>query len=55
MVKNPSTDAHCKTTLILAPTALIDQWKNEVEDKTDGFLKVGIYHGTLSLLEPPSF
>ncbi|KZV76703.1 hypothetical protein PENSPDRAFT_646154 [Peniophora sp. CONT] len=35
-----------KTTLILAPLALLPQWKQEIEDKTDGSFKTIIYHGT---------
>lgn len=44
LVKNSPTDAR-KTTLIIAPTALMDQWKLEIELKTDEGLKCLIYHG----------
>lgn len=46
MVMNRSKDKARKTTLILAPTALLDQWKAEIESKTNCDLKVLIYHGT---------
>ncbi|PPQ80470.1 hypothetical protein CVT24_002545 [Panaeolus cyanescens] len=45
MMMNPSQDPKKKTTLILAPLALLDQWKMEIEMKTDADLKVLIYHG----------
>ncbi|OWZ52414.1 hypothetical protein C351_03689 [Cryptococcus neoformans c8] len=46
MVANPSQDVQCKTTLIIAPLALLSQWKNEIESKTtEGLMKVLIYHG----------
>ncbi|WVW83354.1 hypothetical protein I302_105373 [Kwoniella bestiolae CBS 10118] len=41
-----SEDQKVKTTLIIAPLALLHQWKNEIEAKTTpGFLRVLIYHG----------
>jgi len=46
MVVNRSKDPTCKTTLIIAPLALLDQWKLEIETKTDCGLKCLIYHGT---------
>ena len=61
IVKNQSTDPICKTTLIIAPTALLDQWKMEIDLKTNCQLKCLIYHGSLySLLiahhtKSPSF
>ncbi|KIK70117.1 hypothetical protein GYMLUDRAFT_255303 [Collybiopsis luxurians FD-317 M1] len=45
MMMNRSQDPKCKTTLILAPTALLDQWKQELELKTNVNLKCYIYHG----------
>jgi hypothetical protein len=49
MVKNPPKIADRKagraTTLILAPLSLLDQWKREIEEKTDLDLDVFIYHG----------
>jgi SNF2 family DNA or RNA helicase len=33
-------------TLIVAPLALLAQWKGEIEDKTDGHFSVLIYHGS---------
>ncbi|KAJ9107372.1 hypothetical protein QFC21_000822 [Naganishia friedmannii] len=45
MIANPSTDPTCKTTLIVAPLALLEQWKLEIEHKTYGQLRVYIFHG----------
>ncbi|WWC85278.1 uncharacterized protein L201_000140 [Kwoniella dendrophila CBS 6074] len=46
IVTNQSEDPKIKTTLIIAPLALLTQWKNEIESKTTaGLLKVLIYHG----------
>jgi SNF2-related domain len=45
IVTNRSTDPLCKTTLIIAPLALLDQWKMEIETKTNCKLKCLIYHG----------
>lgn len=39
-VKLPS-----KTTLIIAPLAVVKQWEREINEKTDAGLKVYIYHG----------
>ncbi|KAJ9104320.1 hypothetical protein QFC19_003960 [Naganishia cerealis] len=46
IVANPSEDPSCKTTLIVAPVALLEQWKLEIENKTYGQLDVYIFHGT---------
>lgn len=45
MVKNPSDDPLVKTTLIIAPVALLQQWQLEIEIKTNGNVKAYIYHG----------
>lgn len=45
MVANPSQDMSCKTTLIVAPLALLEQWKLEIEHKTYGQLSVFVFHG----------
>ncbi|KAI9636028.1 SNF2 family N-terminal domain-containing protein, partial [Dioszegia hungarica] len=46
IVKNKSVDPRVKTTLIVAPLAVLNQWKSEIESKTtEGLLKVGIHHG----------
>ncbi|ESK90272.1 snf2 superfamily protein [Moniliophthora roreri MCA 2997] len=46
MVKNRSNNPNCKTNLILAPLALLDQWKLEIELKTNDLFKCLIYHGS---------
>lgn len=43
MVKHASTDRKIKTTLIVLPLPLIQQWKAEIESKSD--LTVYVYHG----------
>ncbi|KAI5477304.1 hypothetical protein MNV49_006525 [Pseudohyphozyma bogoriensis] len=46
MCKNSSNDPKEKTSLIVAPLALLDQWKEEILSKTtDKHFKVLIYHG----------
>ena len=44
----PSTDQACKTTLIVAPVALMRQWEKEIERHIHHLyrLKVHIYHGS---------
>ncbi|KAJ7039861.1 SNF2 superfamily protein [Mycena alexandri] len=46
MCKNPSEDPACKTTLIIAPLALLGQWNQEISTKTNAGWKVLIYHGS---------
>ncbi|TFY75227.1 hypothetical protein EWM64_g8785 [Hericium alpestre] len=46
MVSNKSSDPRVKTTLIVAPVALLDQWQMEIEMKTDCGMKCYIYHGS---------
>ncbi|PPQ82538.1 hypothetical protein CVT25_007147 [Psilocybe cyanescens] len=45
LVHNRSTNPKCKTNLIIAPLALLNQWKLEIETKTNLDLKCLIYHG----------
>ncbi|KAF8633893.1 hypothetical protein AX15_001196 [Amanita polypyramis BW_CC] len=45
MVKNRSKDPLCKTNLIVAPPALLNQWKLEIELKTNNTLSCLVYHG----------
>ncbi|GAA5899596.1 uncharacterized protein JCM6883_005269 [Sporobolomyces salmoneus] len=46
MCANESRDPDEKTTLIVAPLALLEQWKEEIEEKTEkGYFSVFIYHG----------
>lgn len=49
MVKNRSVDPARKTTLIIAPLALLDQWKLEIEDKSSCGFSCLIYHGRFQL------
>ncbi|KAF7976186.1 hypothetical protein HWV62_7352 [Athelia sp. TMB] len=46
MTINQATGSDVKTNLILAPMALLDQWKLEIETKTNDAFKCHIYHGS---------
>lgn len=47
LVSRPSKNDNCKTTLIVAPVALLKQWEREIRKKlkADHKLSVYIYHG----------
>ncbi|GAA5972276.1 hypothetical protein JCM11641_002387 [Rhodosporidiobolus odoratus] len=46
MLCTQSKDKNEKSTLIVAPVALLEQWKSEIEEKVEaGYLSVCIYHG----------
>ena len=47
MVYNRPKDPNCKTTLIVAPVALLSQWTLEIEMKTACGFECVIYHGRL--------
>ena len=45
MAMNRSDDPKEKSTLILAPVALLEQWREEIESKTAHTMRVHVYHG----------
>ncbi|KAK0211484.1 SNF2 family N-terminal domain-containing protein [Armillaria fumosa] len=45
MIKNRSNDPLCKTNLIMAPLGLLDQWKLEIQLKSNDSLRCIVYHG----------
>ncbi|PLW46655.1 hypothetical protein PCASD_03707 [Puccinia coronata f. sp. avenae] len=51
MVKNRSTDPKTKATLVLAPLALLNQWKEEIADRSTCDFTVLIYHSSSKPLE----
>ncbi|OAV97593.1 hypothetical protein PTTG_01908 [Puccinia triticina 1-1 BBBD Race 1] len=51
MVKNRSTDPKIKGTLILAPLALLTQWKEEIAERSTCDLSVLIYHSSAKVAD----
>lgn len=51
MLKNRSDDKTCKTNLIIAPKALLQQWKLEIEMKSQDTLKCLVYHGSFPAVD----
>lgn len=45
MIANKSNDKKCRSTLIIVPLAIIDQWKTEIAIKGSSAIKVFLYHG----------
>ncbi|GAA6038972.1 hypothetical protein JCM8097_000134 [Rhodosporidiobolus ruineniae] len=45
-IGNESRDPREKTTLVICPVALLEQWKTEIEEKVEkGYFSVAVYHG----------
>ncbi|KAL1746595.1 P-loop containing nucleoside triphosphate hydrolase protein [Schizophyllum fasciatum] len=44
-VNMPPMDAKVRATLIVVPAALLQQWKDEVDGKTNGLFRAHIHHG----------
>ncbi|KAI9280662.1 SNF2 family N-terminal domain-containing protein [Sporodiniella umbellata] len=51
----PAGTLELKSTLVICPVSLIDQWRREVETKTQPSLKVLVYHGTNRVKSPLDF
>ncbi|KAF8263933.1 SNF2 family N-terminal domain-containing protein [Lactarius quietus] len=50
MAKNtPSPSENSSTSLVVVPAALLQQWKDELESKTNGIFTVHIHHGKTKL------
>lgn len=47
-----SGELQIKATLIVCPVSLMDQWRREIEDKTEPRLKVLLYHGAARTTNP---
>ncbi|KAJ7468732.1 SNF2 family DNA-dependent ATPase [Mycena latifolia] len=53
MVMNPpAEDEEARTTLIVVPAALLQQWKDEIETKTNDMFSVRLHHGKDKLKKP---
>lgn len=51
-VVNVDGELNIKATLIVCPVSLIDQWRREIETKTEPRLKVLVYHGASRTQNP---
>ncbi|KAI0655704.1 SNF2 family N-terminal domain-containing protein [Cubamyces menziesii] len=52
VVNQPTKEDKHRTTLIVVPAALMQQWKEEVEQKTNDMFKVHIQHGRDKIKDP---
>lgn len=49
----PPKTAKCKTTLVVCPLGVLQQWVSEIRDKTfKGTLRVGVHHPSVQKLSP---
>ena len=44
-INMPGMDDKVRVTLIVVPAALLQQWKDEIESKTNGLFRAHIHHG----------
>ncbi|KAI0070881.1 hypothetical protein K474DRAFT_1737680 [Panus rudis PR-1116 ss-1] len=54
-INQPTGEDKARTTLIIVPAALLLQWKEELESKTNGIFDVHIQHGRDKLKSPEAF
>ncbi|KAI8992782.1 SNF2 family N-terminal domain-containing protein [Trametes punicea] len=52
VINQPTEEDNHRTTLIVVPAALMFQWKEEVETKTNGMFDVYIQHGREKIKDP---
>ncbi|KAI0334280.1 hypothetical protein GY45DRAFT_94057 [Cubamyces sp. BRFM 1775] len=52
VVNQPTNEDKYRTTLIVVPAALMQQWKEEIEMKTNDMFKVHIQHGREKIKDP---
>ncbi|EIE90943.1 hypothetical protein RO3G_15654 [Rhizopus delemar RA 99-880] len=50
--RNVEGELQLKATLIVCPVSLIDQWRREIESKTEPKLNVHVYHGSNRVSNP---
>lgn len=48
----PGEELRIKATLIVCPVSLMDQWRREIQEKTDPSLKILVYHGAQRTQNP---
>ena len=52
VINQPGPDERNRSTLIIVPAALLEQWKDELETKTNGMFDVHIQHGKDKIKDP---
>ncbi|KAI0640992.1 SNF2 family N-terminal domain-containing protein [Trametes meyenii] len=52
VVNRPTDEDDSRTTLIVVPAALVSQWKDKLDTKTNGVFDVHIHHNKTKILDP---